>query len=345
MKRCLYLVVALVIMLSLLVTGCAPKPPAAEEVTTLRVACIYPMGHPLGIGFHFFMSKVEARTDGRVVFDYYPASTLIKGPDILDGVIAGSAHIGNMVYAGKKAPWIFFTQLPGVYPDEKMVLASEAMYKVSIGGMPEEEWGKLGVKPLYCMTTCNYQIYTIKKAVKSVADFQGVKIRAAGAMVPKAIEGIGGVPVSMPIGEAYEAISKGVVDGVTLAIPSLKPYAFYELIKYANIGFDLGGYPVYFVINLNTWNALPSDIKEIMEKAGAEASVEGAEYYWKVAQTDVDSWKKGGMEVYTLSSGDKAAIKAELAPMGDAWIADVAAKGFAVKKLVEDWKAAMAELR
>ena len=170
MKRFLYLVVAPVIILSLLVIGCAPKPPAAGEVTTLRVACIYPMGHPLGIGFHFFMSKVEARTDGRVVFDYYPASTLIKGPDILDGVIAGSAHIGNMVYAGKMAPWMFFTQLPGVYPDEEMVLASKAMYKVSIGGMPEEEWGKLGVKPLYSLTTSNYQIYTPKKAVKSVAE-------------------------------------------------------------------------------------------------------------------------------------------------------------------------------
>jgi hypothetical protein len=45
--------------------------------------------------------------------------------------------------------------------------------------------------------------------VRSVADFEGKRIRAFGIALPAAIQAIGGVPVSMSTVETYEALERG----------------------------------------------------------------------------------------------------------------------------------------
>ena len=51
-----------------------------------------------------------------------------------------------------------------------------------------------------------------KKPVKTLEDLKGMKIRSTGFSA-KVVEALGAVPVAMPQGETYEALSKGIVDG------------------------------------------------------------------------------------------------------------------------------------
>jgi len=54
-------------------------------------------------------------------------------------------------------------------------------------------------------STTGYQIMTTKKPVRRLSDIEGMKFRVAGSVLPHSIKGLGGVPVSMSMGEVYEA--------------------------------------------------------------------------------------------------------------------------------------------
>ena len=51
-----------------------------------------------------------------------------------------------------------------------------------------------------------------KKPVNKLEDLKGMKIRTFGSNA-EFMKLLGGIPVAMPMGDAYDAISKGVADG------------------------------------------------------------------------------------------------------------------------------------
>ena len=55
-------------------------------------------------------------------------------------------------------------------------------------------------------------LHTRKKAVKTLDDLEGMKIRAHGTSA-KIVQALGGTPVAKSMGENYRLLQKGVVDG------------------------------------------------------------------------------------------------------------------------------------
>ncbi len=335
------------VLLMMFVTGFTVVCPATEAsaVITIRVADIYPEGHALRVGgIEFFMKEVEKRSQGKVKFDYYGASTLVKGGDIPDAVIAGTAHIGNMVYVGKKIPIIFFVQLPGLWSDDDVVPVSKAMWKVIKKGLIADEFDKIGLKLIYGYSTTGYQVGTNKKPVRKLADMKGLKVRVAGTLLPKTLSALGAVPVSMPIGDAFEGMERGVLDGVSLAIPSFKAYAFFELLKYGCVNLDMGGYPTTYTINKKFFNSLPSDIQMLMEIVGELTVVHGAKFYLDTTKKDLAYWKSKGIEVNRLPSKDKAKAKELIQSVWEDWMQDMEKRGYKARDFVKLWENALEDM-
>ena len=61
-------------------------------------------------------------------------------------------------------------------------------------------------------------------------DLKGMKIRGTGTSI-KVVEALGATPVAMPQPETYDALQKGVVDGLVSPIETLKGWKFAEVIK------------------------------------------------------------------------------------------------------------------
>ncbi len=340
MQRVNALLIAMVLMAGLMGMGWTSQ---ASAVITIRVADVYPAGHPIRIGTcEFFQKEVEKRAKGKVKFDYYPHSTLVKGPDIADAVAAGTAHIGVMLYAAK-VPLQFFPQLPGAYSDEETVAASVAMWKFAKTSVVEKEFEKVGLKLVTGITTPTYQIMTTRRVIRTIGDLKGLKVRVAGSILPKTIAAVGAVPVSMAIGEAYEAMERGILDGIGISIPSVKAYAFYDLIKYACINLDMGGYPAFYAINKKFWDGLPADVKKIMDDVGDLAAKHGAQYDLNEVKKDLETWKAKGIELTRISTADKKELNRRMAPVWDSWIEDMEKRGYPARQMVKDWKAALKE--
>jgi len=114
-----------------------------------------------------------------------------------------------------------------------------------------------------------------RKEIKSVEDLKGLKFRVGG-FAGRVLERLGVVPQNIPGGEIYPALEKGTIDAAEWVGPydDLK-LGFYKVAKnYYYPGFWEGGPQLSIYLNAKTWEALPADLKAIVEAAASHAHVD-----------------------------------------------------------------------
>ncbi len=92
-------------------------------------------------------------------------------------------------------------------------------------------------------------IFHTKKPVSKMEDLKGMKIRCTGTS-KKVVSALGATPVAMPQPETYDALQKGVVDGVVSPIETLKGWKFGEVIKSTTENFG-SSYTLAFFVAMN----------------------------------------------------------------------------------------------
>ena len=107
--------------------------------------------------------------------------------------------------------------------------------------------------------------------VRSVADLRGHKILAPG---PSAawLEGTGAVAVDGSLTTYYTQIQTGVADGVLTVLSGAPAYRIHEVAPYITL-VGLGGQVTGALsVNLDTWNRLPPEVRQILQQLGPEYS-------------------------------------------------------------------------
>lgn len=107
-----------------------------------------------------------------------------------------------------------------------------------------------------------------RREVKSLADFKGVKFRVGG-FGGRVCERIGAVPQNIPGGEIYQALEKGTIDAAEWVGPhDDEKLGFVKVAPfYAYPGWWEGGPQLEHWINAKAWDALPADLKAIVDAA------------------------------------------------------------------------------
>jgi len=180
---------------------------------TLKVTQVFPSTHwHMTEGIQTFIDEVTALTDGKIKFEVYHAGQL--GKESTTVVNSGLAEMGILVpgYETIKLPLTSVVELPGFH--KTSCEGSWQFWEMAKPGgiLYEEEYSKLGVRPLYVMVLTPYEVQTNKKIVASVEDMKGMKLRANGAMA-KTVAAVGGVPITVTSNEFYDSLARGTVDG------------------------------------------------------------------------------------------------------------------------------------
>jgi len=103
-----------------------------------------------------------------------------------------------------------------------------------------------------------------KLPVTKPDDMKGLKIRHPGGMMGATyLSSFSASPVTIAGTEVPVALSQGVVDGLTTTIVHYHDARWHT--KYVTLPF-WNAYTLPFYANLQWWNGLPSDIKDIIEK-------------------------------------------------------------------------------
>ena len=261
---------------------------------------------------------VNALGKGKVKLDMFWDGSLFKARDLLPALEKGSYDLMLLPdsYATGAWPITLFTQLPGLWKDNRHLMKSMAgedpndpywpggairkIYDRVLADMHDIRIVAWGSNPIYNLyTTFPYSV---------PEDFKGKKMRAQGVTFSWMWEELGGAAVGMVSAELYEALSRGTIDGFVTPVPTIKSRKLYEVIDYCyegNFGMDC----IPFWMKNSKWQTLPDDVKAIFIEASKYYEYKFTRYQMETKPDLYAEYRAAGVEISTLSPEQAAAFE------------------------------------
>jgi TRAP-type mannitol/chloroaromatic compound transport system substrate-binding protein len=249
---------------------------AAEKVLKWKMTSTWPPSIDLIQADYAFVKAVNQLCKGRLEIKFYTGGTLMPSYEVFDAVGKGTVEAAGdwpNYWAGKDPVFDTLGSYPmGLTPVDYLV------WYYNGGGKEiyEEAYGKFGmmylvtgVTPMECGIRSN-------KAVKSLEDLKGMKIRMSGKTQGKLLKDLGAAQVAMSGQEIYQALQKGVVDAAEFCSPSCDwGMGFGEVTKYWAVpGWHQPASVMGVMINKEVWDSLDKDLQEDIRYAAQAASME-----------------------------------------------------------------------
>jgi TRAP-type transport system periplasmic protein len=193
-------------------------------------------------------------------------------------------------------------------------------------------------------------VHTRDKQVKTLADFKGLKMRAPTRQTNKLLAALGASPVGMPLPAIPDAVSKGTIDGFLLpweVMPSLK---LHELVKYDSET-DPSRPALYsavfvFAMNQAKYDSLAPELKKVIDANSGAALSQQIGKIWDGSQA---AGRKAAVDrgnvLYTIPGSELDNWVKASAPLYDAWVSDVEAKGMPARQMLQDARDLLAKYR
>ncbi len=296
---------------------------AQPKVISLKFANYFPPVAKQTLIGNEFIEEIERRTAGRVKITYYPGGTLLTAPAMADGIIKGIADMGytHVEYSPGRFPVTEVCDMPLGYPSAWV--ATHCMNDFYQKFKPKE-WGVL--HPLW-FNSSNPGLIICKKPVRKLEDLKGLIIRAPGR-VGDVMKALGGTPAPTPMMEVYEAIAKGVNDGVFTPYETLKTFRFAEVVKYTTVSWQVGSvYAFYVAMNKDTWKKLPPDIQAVFTEVSGIFRERYALMWNSIDFEGLEFAKSKGVELIELSPEEEVRWRKAAEPAMDGYVKEMVGKG------------------
>jgi TRAP-type transport system periplasmic protein len=310
---------------------------AQEKVITLRYSTFFPVSHKNAQVTDQWCKEVEKRTNGKIKVRHYAGATLTPPAQTYDSVAQGVCDVGNIVlgYTMGKFPLSEGLDYPLGYASgsqaTNMVNAYFAKFK------PKEFDD---VKIMYFHAQPPGLIHNRTKPIVKLEDIKGMKMRTFGSNA-EFMKLLGGTPVAMPMGDAYDAISKGVADGLMCAYEALEGWKLGEVVKYTTENYGTA-YTATFVVAMNKekWNSIPPDLQKIIEQINVEWIDRQGKVWNEITDSGHAYAVKRGIKISTLSAEENARWAKTAQPLFDAYVKKMKDKnlpGAEVLKFARDY--------
>ena len=259
----------------------------------------------------FWCERVTKRTEGRVTFKVHFGGELLSLPNMIEGIGSGLADIGIAFTGYSPSQFPVDTKIGGIiHPSFNL----SELETVSIGRVLFEEFPafpkqymNMNIKKLSIIVTPGWQIVS-RVPIDSLNDFNGKKIRCYGSATPKLLKSVGAVPVTMAFSEVLDGLDKRVIDGTLINTINARDMNFDAVAPHI-IKLGPTGMPGYldltcFIMNLNTWSKLPSDIKRILMEETKTEEINYALYSKKESPAAIKDMLNRGAKLHTISAND-----------------------------------------
>ncbi|MGI9952861.1 TRAP transporter substrate-binding protein DctP [Moorellaceae bacterium AZ2] len=279
---------------------------------------------------------VNEHGQGKVKVNVVSGGALLKGNEAFrgtqTGVVAGAHYVvdredGFLLNLVTTMPFLGL-------PDIK---ESREIYKQLLQKFPQmqEEWK--GVKILAVAMMPGTHFHFSKAQVKTPADIVGKKLAIAEAVKAETLSALKATPVEVDIADIYQAVERGMVDGVYNHLPVLNVFGVLPLLKY-HLMFGEGGIdmtPMMAIMNENTWNSLPEDVKKLLEESAQVWEETAYQNTLKDIEQCMKFSQEKGHTMVTLSEDEIAAWREAVKPVHEKWIQECEQKGLPGKQVYD----------
>lgn len=288
-----------------------------------------------------FARKMEELSGGKMKIANFPAGQLGKETSAL--VAGGLADMGLIIpsYEVEKLPLSTVGELPG-FNEDSCTASARMWHLVQEGGaLHSAELAPMGLRALYVVALNPYQLVTAEKPVDSLASVKGLKIRANGAAMDKAVRALGGVALQVSFSEFYDALGRGTIDGGVWPVAWTRTNGLEGAITYATEGVGLGTAVTIATISERAWGRLDAEQQQILMQAGAAAQAHFCQHLNALEISEKAALKELNLvQSLPLSETEVAAWSALLTPVQEDWAATLEGSGRPGRAILDAYRTA-----
>jgi TRAP-type C4-dicarboxylate transport system substrate-binding protein len=311
----------------------------AQAQTVLRFNSWLPLVHPMmAMSVKPWTDDVAKATDNRVRFEF-TAQSMGPPPNqfdlVRDGVIDAAITVHG--YTPARFPLMQIGELP--FLADKSEPLSVALWRVTQKHFAAKD-EHAGTQVMAIYTSQPGRVFTTKRALKSLKDWEGMKFAGGAAINLEEAKVLGGVGVRAPGPQASEMLKRGVVDGLFIDMSSFTDFHLAGTVKHV-LDFPRGIHSATFMLVMNKakWDAIaPADKAAIMKISGETLSRRFGVNWDAAAAKSRENLKPAGVEVTMADGAYFKALEEKLHFLEEDWVKRATAAGV-------DAKAALADLR
>ena len=243
---------------------------SSDKELKLTIASYVPVGYPYIYEVQkLFVDMVNERGKGIVHLDAYFSGTLLKGKELLPGLLAGTADmiIQTNGYLMGTFPFIGFQIIP-VWKDSVHYNSSQKIGS-DLYNILNAELKKKNLFQLVSTGAVFDYIWTKKKLVRKPSDLKGLKIRVSGKVQAMLFQAMGASPVTMPSAEIPQALQRGVIDGASMCPWTARGRGVDEFCKYMTI-YTISYQCTPMYILRDKWESWPDEVRRLLLEVAAD---------------------------------------------------------------------------
>jgi len=261
--------------------GVATVVDAPHVIAQPKVQWRMSMASPLALDVNLRSAEglakaVEEMSGGRFRIQVFPAGQIMGPFECFDAASQGKIeafHAGSIFWDAKDPAFQWFTTVPfGMNP------AGMAAWFHQGDGLKlyEETYAPFNLVPRPANQSAPEMGGWFRKKINTISDYTGLKMRIPG-LGGKVVARAGATVVTMPAGEIYAALERGVIDtseyigphdDMKLGLHMTARYYYYP-------GWHQPGTTNEFVFNKKAYEALPIDLRRTLDHAAAAVQVYG----------------------------------------------------------------------
>lgn len=303
--------VCLILVLAVLPFMTACPAPAEEEEELPEIhwkwQCAYGAGdHEADISVPERIAIIEELTDGKFTIERFYGGEIVPPDEILTGVGEGLCEIAE----GPPSYWV------GLDPAFDLCQGLPMTQRNPPGDawafQNGSEWSEI-VREMFAEYGCHYvgwhtygpyPILCSRVPVRSIEDWEGVKVRISGYSA-ELFEAMGASTTYIPGSEIYGALMLGTIDVGTWTAECVEDMHFGEVMDYLIMPPFLPNFGGVTIVNEEAWASLPDKYQEAIEKSERIAHLHAVEFWNDQMEKDLTTFaEKYGYEVIWLPEED-----------------------------------------
>lgn len=288
-------------------------PVAAEPIVLKLNSPAPPPSYLHTTVFTPWAQEVTRASEGALKIETFYGGTLGSFAVNYDRVLDGVADIGFILpaMAGGRFRHQDVASLP--FEAKTSLAASTALWKLFEKGVTAGEFE--AVKPLALWTFPSAAIHS-KTPVRTLDDLKGKKIVASNAIAAKTAVALGGTPITFRPDEAYQAVSRGIADGVLMPFTGMFTFKLHDVTRH-HLDAALGSDSAMLFMNKRRYDALPAKAKQAIDRFSYLALSQ------RLGKSTDDQWLRARNavkdRVVTLSAEEEARWKKAVEHLAAEW--------------------------